>query len=286
MPALSMAAKPGQPDRSFGSQGVVRFDFDARIRKDAWIADGRIGRQRADRLCRDRGVERLTPRSLPPEWHAGRLVWHRWDCDCGAQAFPVARSDANAVAIQPDGKIVVAGGWSRTAFGSHSLQARRHARSHFRRLPALLRNTAGNGVSIALQPDGKIVVADEVPSYDELRVARFERQWLRRLPHSPAGASPSRASAAPRSRSEMFSCKRTVASLWSGPFSPSVGPNKLVFARYTPSGSADTTFGTNGVATVSLDNSYFVPASVVATHCFRPRFCNPTGCIVGRRTAG
>jgi uncharacterized delta-60 repeat protein len=155
----------GSLDPAFGGTGIVRTDLTASsdVAHDLAIQDdGRII------VVGQRGT---TPRFTVVRYRRNGSLDAAFAGD-GTTGLPIAWSFATAVAVQPDGKIVVAG------FEPGGLVLAR-----FRRDGALDRTFGRDGVSsgrvwgqfpgaVALQPDGKIVTAGDRDIF-AVSIARF-----------------------------------------------------------------------------------------------------------------
>jgi uncharacterized delta-60 repeat protein len=168
-PELARAAD-GDVDGSFGVGGIAAADFSGRVdaaSATAVQADGKIvvAGSTVAFSSSDFALARYGPRGvLDPSFGAGGKV----TTDFGA------RSSATSIALQPDGKIVAAGkvarpGTSATSFALARYGADGTLDATFGtggKISAPFTTPAGGGSAaieaIALQPDGKIVVAGSV----------------------------------------------------------------------------------------------------------------------------
>jgi uncharacterized delta-60 repeat protein len=156
--AVAVAA-PGAADTRFGNRGLVQLSADTAIYGAASQTDGKIvlagvsGRGRgAAKLL----VTRLTAAGKPDRSFNG-----------GRPYLGATGTVGSAVAIQPDGKIVVAGSLTDNAgVASQGMLVTRltAAGRPDRRFSgdgvnSILTGQAGQGLSVGLQRDGKIVVA-------------------------------------------------------------------------------------------------------------------------------
>jgi uncharacterized delta-60 repeat protein len=259
--ALARYNADGSPDTSFGAGGKVITDFGAREERATALAvqpDGKI--LLAGSLSLRLGgyqsaVARYNPDgSLDAGFGAGGKV---------VTEFGIGLQDLRALAIQPDGKVVVAG--YTTAMGGVGgfLIARYDAGGvldpSFGVGGAVVLDLAaggsGSGLAndVVVQPDGKIVVAGGAVIHPSSFI-------LVRL--GPDGSpDPSFGSGG---------VVRSLTGLVSGlgvdsvelqpdgklvavGASAAAGPFALTVARYAPDGSLDPSFGTGGVATADFE---------------------------------
>ena len=210
------------------------------------------------------------------------------DASFGADGILIRNEGkATATALQPDGKIIVAG-----ELGPPSA-----------RLSVLLRfnpdgtidstfgnsgvatNPAGTGVSLAVQQDGKIVVADDPATGNEIRVARFDSNGSADSSFASAGvARASFGSAQVSTRSVLVQPDGRIVLVGALISDPSAS-SELIFARFMPNGSADTSFGSNGVAAASVDFSHFFASGGVPSSLYETAILQPDGRILAA-TAG
>ena len=209
MPTAGVAQQPGALDTSFGGDGRVATDFggeesafavalqqDGRIVTAGQFSDFTLG-------SISFGLARYRAKRT-----AGSDVRRRWSRDARVfLANPTRDGQAQAVVVQPDGRIL-AGGWFR-GFGLGGF-----ALARFRPNGSLDTSFSGDGVAttnrhnasgiyaIALQPDGKIVAAGQAfndgTGRSDFALARFLRngrldQQLRRSRESSSPTSAARA---------------------------------------------------------------------------------------------
>jgi uncharacterized delta-60 repeat protein len=168
--ALARYATSGRLDRSFGAGGQVLTSFGSRSQSSARAvavqADGKVvlaGEVNPRQGQGEFGLARYTARGrLDPRFgHGGKVLTH----------FGSRRnlSGASALAIQPDGKIVALGSWSRSASSGPTRFALARYTTRGRLDPSfghggklvtsfLPRSEASPG-SLLIQQDGKLIVA-------------------------------------------------------------------------------------------------------------------------------
>ena len=242
IPASSTAAKAGHLDQRFGDHGVVISKSNVETHASVSTADGALEPDGAIVLAGafDSGQVAKYEQNGTRDTAFGN----------GGQAT-FGHGSASAVALQSDGKIVVAG----------EMPAGTITRSVLVRLnPSGSLDTSfgdggitdtpgGTGESLALQKDGKIVVAEDGES-DELRVARFNPDGSLDSGFGNGGLASTNAGAKPFVDTVLVEADGHIVLV--GGNRPGGGvAARVVVARYMPNGSADTSFGTNGLATVT-----------------------------------
>ncbi|MBK8259624.1 MAG: hypothetical protein IPK82_44080 [Polyangiaceae bacterium] len=164
-----------------------------------------------------------------------------------------ARAFGSAVAIQPDGKIVIAGGaqeWDGNLVSSQrTLVARLTANGILDSTfgggdGVVLEESALSGTGIAVQPDGKIVVSSANNSIfryntDGARDMSFGTGGLSKL---PSGAAGYRSSVGVAADGGLLTTYEQVSGAWA-------------ITRLTSTGSVDTSYGTNGSFTTAGFNT-------------------------------
>jgi uncharacterized delta-60 repeat protein len=162
-PAAALAASPGSLDSSFASQGIATMGQNTRLFGTAAQSDGKVVAvgESGTASSADVLVARFSSSgALDHSFGSGGLVQ--------GPAVPAAKGTASlarAVAIQPDGKIVVVGKATTTdGTGTDGLLIERYnANGSLDHsfgsggLVNLLSSTYGDGYAVAIQPDGKIV---------------------------------------------------------------------------------------------------------------------------------
>ena len=251
----ALLGSDGDLDVTFGKGGIVTTDFSGNDDVAAAVAlqsDGKIVVVGATRL--------------PPSWLASDFALVRYnsdgslDTDFGTAGKTVTdffgnQDFANAVAIQPDGKIVVAGASYFGTVGTHFGLAR------YNRDGSLDTSFDVNGRimtdmyfgfhALALQRDGKIVVAGSRFTPNPLGSGAIGRFALARYNQDGSldtsfgmdgnvGTEFPGFSASAYALAIQADNKLVVA----GSIGP--GPGDFALARYNSNGSLDLTFGTDG----------------------------------------
>src|SRR2546426_2863336 len=155
--AHSVDAGPGDLDATFGIGGRVLTDFGGgdRARAVALQADGKIvvaGSSSAGAVGADFALARYNPGgSLDPTFGSGGRVLTDFGVD----------DEARAVALQADGKIVVAGGFGGAFFALARYNPNGTLDTSFGSEGRVFTNFGGRdgARALALQADGKIVAA-------------------------------------------------------------------------------------------------------------------------------
>lgn len=256
-PAAALA-RPGDPDPSFAGDGVADIGGD-----DAWglaiQADGRIavaGDQFCGEFGREAGAARLlADGTLDPTFGSGGIACH----DSGYYIY----EEAWDAALQPDGKLVLAGHWSDAS------------RGHDHRLVRLLPDGsldpsfgAGGRASanvtgfrdmafgVALQADGKIVVAGYGGSTNDPLVARYNPDGTLDASFGSAGAVQTAVDGVFTDVVIQPDGKIVAVGSQSG------GGQSLLAVRLLPSGVQDQSFGSGGIATVETAGERYGGAGV------------------------
>ena len=170
--ATALAAAPGDPDPGFDVDGRRTFGYGGEDRATdlALLPDGRIVTAGWTTVNGDVAVTRLTRRgAFDRRFGRGGTT----DLDLGGD------DRANAVALQRDGMVVVAGRTSRRAGDMVVLRLRadgspdpRFGRGGVRTLGTARSDAA---YDVAVQPDGRIVVAGDGGQGADMVVARLRR---------------------------------------------------------------------------------------------------------------
>ncbi len=171
-------------------------------------------------------------------------------------------ASANAIALQPDGKIVVAGS-VRTGSAIKGVLARYDADGTLDAsfgtggtvtgLPAM-------GTAVALQPDGKIVVAtqDGQLCASVLTITRYD------VDGSPDTAFGNDGVATANLGEDACTSEDSVLVQSNGKvIVAGERSGKLAIVRFNGSGSLDTSYGSSGVATINLGAAYAIASSRV-----------------------
>ncbi|HET9579460.1 MAG TPA: hypothetical protein VFP44_16635 [Usitatibacter sp.] len=168
--------------------------------------------------------------------------------------IPGGDNFANRAVVQPDGKVVIAGA---AHFGSRQYQITRYNADGSLDAPFGISGTileplgAGDGAAwaIALQPDGKIVVAGNVRSdKDRFGLARFNPDGTLDLSFGGGGSAKS---AGPGDSGAFAMAIQPDGKIVLGGYSmtaASGGRKVFTVARYNADDTLDTTFGSNGFA--------------------------------------
>ncbi|QEH31813.1 hypothetical protein OJF2_02780 [Aquisphaera giovannonii] len=274
--AVAQYNPDGSLDRSFGSGGLATIDLgspnvfalDVAVQPDGKVvlvgsvypADGNTSV----------AVVRLTPRgALDPTFGAGGIV---------TTSLPGSSFDrANAVAIQPDGKILVGGITTDPDYVSEGDLLRYNAdgtldASFGTGGVAILPGTNGAGItSVALQPGGGIVVAASAYQGGDnyyvtvLEVARFTKAGILDPTFGTAGATqilimPPTDLGGPNWSNASSVVVQPDGKIVVGGNTANLGyppdytgtPYTVVLARLTSRGALDPTFGVGGVEATSL----------------------------------
>jgi uncharacterized delta-60 repeat protein len=163
---------------------------------------------------------------------------------------PGGNNFANRAIVQPDGKILIAGG---ARFGTLQYQITRYNAdgtldTGFANGGTILEPLGpGNGQAFAilLQPDGKIVVAGDVTSdRDKFGIARFNADGSLDLQFGGGGSA---VSIGPGNAGAFAMAMQADGKLVLGGFSlGATGKRVFTLARYNANDTIDTTFGTGG----------------------------------------
>ncbi|HEX3096266.1 MAG TPA: Ig-like domain repeat protein [Usitatibacter sp.] len=252
----------GSLDTTFGTGGFVTNGADkmqaVAIQSDGKIVaagygDGNFGGNPATRLT----VQRLNANGTP-------------DTTFGTGGTTIATLDgpteeANAVAIQPDGKIVVGGiGQLGGSSFSDSLFMRFNADGSIDTTfgtngKARVAMSTGNDLvkAIALQPDGKIVGAgygDVSSSQVSIMVTRLNANGAVDTTFGTSGVATTSIGATISNGNALalqIDGKIVVGGKW---FNPGNGTDDFALVRYNTDGTLDSSFGTGGVVTTDMGN--------------------------------
>ncbi len=267
VPAGSAAAAPGALDPSFGSGGVVLRQLGAGSAPDsaalraARQGDGKIvvaGSVSNASLSGQLMLARLNPDgSFDTTFGSGGVVLKQ----LGAGSTP--DSGALGLALQPDGKIVVAGEASDASGNSQLMVARLNSDGSFDTtfgsgsgvvLSQLGAGSTPNSIAfgLALQSDGKIVVsggASDASGNDQLMVARLNPDGSFDTTFHSTGVVLSQlgASGTPDSDAAALALQGDGKIVVGGGASDASGNSQLMVVRLNPDGSFDTTFNSTGV---------------------------------------
>jgi uncharacterized delta-60 repeat protein len=251
----------GTLDATFGTQGLVithipgpsgnEFGYDVALQPDGKIVVvGHKFEAHAEMLA----VRYLTNGSLDPSFGVNGIV----------RLTPATESFANSIALQPDGRILL-GGLTNGATGPSSisvvrLQPNGSLDSTFGTGGLATIDASGNGTGgtmfdLALQADGRIVVTGFVrpdpllPEDTQLATARFTAAGL---PDSTFGTNGVvRTNVGPQDDVGIALAIQPDGRVVVGGYTR-VADQEALVVRYTTSGALDASFGTGGIASLSL----------------------------------
>jgi uncharacterized delta-60 repeat protein len=252
LPSLAVAALSGTVDAAFGSNGISTVAHGSWAAASASVvqSDGRIVAAGESQLSEGTTVmiaTRMNPNGiLDTSYGSGGAV----TIDVGGA------SGANAIALQQDGKVVLAGSGRDTSTGRLSFAA-------VRLLPnGALDSTFGSGGittipigsaaianAISIQPgDGKIVLAGTAAmSHNEFAIARLNANGILDTSFGANGVT----TLSPPAAAWGMVRQSNGAFVLVGEEGYS-GTQAYMAARITPTGQPDTSFGTLGIATVAI----------------------------------
>lgn len=170
--------------------------------------------------------------------------------------LPYNQASAFAIALQPDGKIVV-GGRSKGREGEYDSALVRYnfdgsldaSFGSGGKVISILSASDDEIYAIAIQPDGKIVTAGE--GFFAFIVARFNADGSRDRSFGGAGqVRPTRGISSARAVAVQADGKIVVAGWGWGPI---IGNDDFILVRLNPDGSPDSSFGTNGVVSTDFN---------------------------------
>jgi uncharacterized delta-60 repeat protein len=286
--ALARYTTRGRLDRSFGASGKVLTSFgsrsQSRARAVAVQADGKVvlaGEVNPRQGQAEFGLARYTARGrLDPTFGQGGKVVTRF-------AAGHSGSEAGALAIQPDGKIVALGPWFKSAIsGPVSIALARYTRrgrldpsfGHGGKLVASfrLRSEASPG-SLLIQRDGKLIVTgtafidpQSANGYFAVALARYNTDGTLDRSFGRGGRVVTKLfeDGASAGSAVLQGDGKIVVDAYDG------ARNYLV--RYTADGELDASFGQGGKAVASKrglgllalqrDGKFIVAGSVTAVH--------------------
>ena len=269
-PASPAGAAPGDPDRTFGSEGALTTDFDGgtdQARALVVQPDGKVVAAGAGSISTakrvggegglgGRGGAQFALARYEPD---GRLD-PTFSGD-GKVTTDIAGDDAQALALvlQPDGKVVAAGGAVVDGFGEFAL-------ARYQPDGTLDPGFAGDGTlttdfpgvdarafALALQPDGKLVAAGY--SYEGGQSIQFA--LARYLPNGVLDPDFGRAGIVITDFAGGTDQARALAvqpdgKLVAAGFALKKGNFQFAVARYLPDGSLDPSFGEDGKVTTDF----------------------------------
>jgi uncharacterized delta-60 repeat protein len=256
----------GALDTSFGGDGIANADVghavslinamavqpDGKIVAAGYAARGSLGLNNGNEFA----VARINP--------DGTLDT-TFDGDGRATTLVgTLRSEAAAVTIQPDGKIIAAGSYSTTDANSDFALVRYNPDGSLDtgfdgdgRVMTVFSSERDAITSIALQPDGKIVVAgSSVSSGNKFTLARYNPNGSLDTTFDGDGkvitGVGTAATTSDRAEAIVIQGDGTIVAA-------GTSSSNFAVVRYNPSGSLDTTFDTDGRVTTdfgSTDNAY------------------------------
>ena len=255
-PAAALAASPGSLDSSFGSGGIATMGQNTRLFGTAVQSDGKVvavGESGAGSSA-DVLVARFTSSgALDHSFGSGGLVQ--------GPAVPTAGGSgslARAVAIQPDGKIVVVGrATTADGTGTDGLLIERYDSNGgldhsfgSGGVVNLLSSTYGDGYAVAIQPDGKIVAtgaADAAGSggtFPRVAVARLSSNGSLDTSFGSGGIDVLDLGA--YSYADAVALQGDGKIVIAGSQRPGLEVTNALIARLTPSGARDSSFAGSG----------------------------------------
>ncbi len=169
-------------------------------------------------------------------------------------------SYATALALQPDGKIVVAGyAWSGSSWDFALARYERNGAldPQFGSVGTVLTDFGSStdlANGLALQPDGKIVVAGTILHTFEIELARYNVDGS--LDHSFGDGGRVVTSFSPGNDLAYAVRVAPDGKIIVGGSSLRGGINSFALVRYNPNGSLDQSFGDQGLVTTSIGESY------------------------------
>ena len=242
--AIARYTAAGKLDRTFGRNGkVVTYFFGSRSEHSSALAvaiqaDGKVvavgyGSSPVDSRTRF-ALARYTLRgSLDPSFGRGGKVL----TDFGARNS----ASANAVAIQPDGKIVVAGDRSELNLALARYKADGTLDRSFGRGGRVVTKVGGNYASaLVVQPDGKLVAAGAA-GHTVVALVRYSADGTLDPSFGDGGAVVTTAA-----RGSGLAIQRDRKLVTVGTGSGRSGRGVFVLARFLEDGSFDSSFGRGG----------------------------------------
>jgi uncharacterized delta-60 repeat protein len=158
---------------------------------------------------------------------------------------------ANAVVVQPDGKIVAAGGAAQANNSEDFALARYDADGTLDPTfgsGGIVQAPAGTAIAVALQPDGKIVAAGTVSN--EISVARYNADGSLDQTFGTGGVVTTAASGFGSEAKALV--LQPDGKIVVGGDSSNGFETQFTLVRYDTNGSLDATFGTGGVVTTQV----------------------------------
>ncbi|MGF1472591.1 MAG: hypothetical protein ACFB50_12750 [Rubrobacteraceae bacterium] len=186
-------------------------------------------------------------------------------------------SEANSVALQPDGRIVAVGAADTGVVNQRFALARYNAdgsldTSFNSKGGVVVTDIGGSGISVAnavaLQPDGKIVAAGfiEIGGSGEFRfaLARYNEDGLLDTSFGSGGIVTTDVEGSGDSAANAVAIQRDGKIVAAGRVTVEGTERKFALVRYDENGSIDTSFGTEGIVTTDVGGSGNSEANDVA----------------------
>ena len=185
------------------------------------------------------------------------------DASFGDEGFVETRlgddAKASTVALEPDGKIVVAGS-VRSGSKTNALIARYNPDGSLDTsfgTGGTVSNLPGAATEVALQPDGKIVVAAQDPAQfcaPAFTVARYKSDGSLDASFGSGGVAAANLGTGVCMAEDSLLLQPNGKIIVAG-----AGSSALTIIRENGDGSLDTSFGAGGMATVGLASTYLIP---------------------------
>ncbi len=248
---VTVRGPAGSLDTSFGADGISKtpigqaedYGYAAAVQSDGKVI--LVGSVKGPNF-EDFGIARFTrDGALDPTFGAdGKVVVD----------FAGAADIARAVAVQADGKIVVAGGTSVTGdaerFGLLRLNANGSLDSSFGTGGKLTTAFSGSGAdranALLIQPDGKIVAGGQASFFRNSADSGVDFAVARYLPSGAADSSFGTAGQVTTAMSTFGGSDKIFALALQGDRIVAAGGDVFQVARYSAAGVLDSTFGTGG----------------------------------------
>jgi uncharacterized delta-60 repeat protein len=288
--ASARAAAPGSLDSSFGSGGVAGTGQDTRLFAAAVQSDGKVvvageaGASSTPSIL----VARFTAQGqLDPRFGSGGIVH-------GPAVTSGPASVAKGLAIQPDGKIVVVGTESdATGTYAHGLVVERYTAGGALdtgfgsggKVEQLAGSSTGQGLAVAIQPDGKIIATGSASASGSQgfapRVAVLRLTASGALDSGFAGGGVDIIDLGPVSNAKAVALQGDGKIVIAGSQAPGFQVPNALIARLTPGGQLDPSFASGG----AFAHQYAIGA---ANSSFNALAIQPDGRIVaaGAATSG
>ncbi len=242
---------PGALDASFGSAGKTTLAaFGGDRSTIALQSDGKIvmvGGTFADFVLARFNADGTLDTSFDAD---GRVITN---LQSGEQ------EEALAVAIQPDGKIVVAG-YTGTAGDAHFALARYNVDGSldtgFGSQGKVVSTVPGIGYAIAIQPDGRLLVAGDTPLMDgddfsDFMLARFSSDGELDTTFASGGMRPTDIGGGTNTARNILLQPDGAIVVSGEPIGTFSGSDHTDVVRYDADGNLDGTFGTGGTLTLN-----------------------------------